>query len=175
LADPTAVPAPLALASLRRRFASLVYELLLLVALLFVASFALLPLVTPGHAGSAQALTVPALPQRVAMSCVLFAVLAGFFTWCWAQGRRTLPMKTWRLRLVLADGGPVPAKVALLRYLAVWIGPALSLAAYSALAHTGYGAHAAWLVAFNWLWAFVDRERQFLHDRVAGTRIVLAG
>jgi uncharacterized RDD family membrane protein YckC len=29
-------------------------------------------------------------------------------------------------------------------------------------------------VAFNFLWAFVDPERQFLHDRIAGTRIVEA-
>jgi hypothetical protein len=27
-------------------------------------------------------------------------------------------------------------------------------------------------VAFNFLWAFVDRDRQFLHDRIAATRIV---
>jgi len=25
------------------------------------------------------------------------------------------------------------------------------------------------------LWALVDRDRQFLHDRLAGTRLVLAG
>jgi uncharacterized RDD family membrane protein YckC len=166
-------PAPLALASLRRRFASLAYELLLLVALLFVASFALLPLVSPGHAGTAQALAVPALPQRVAMFCILFAVVAAYFTWCWSDGRRTLPMKTWRLRLVRVDGTDVPRRTALLRYLAAWTGPALALAAYTALARPGMGAHAAWLVGFSWLWAFVDRERQFLHDRLAGTRLVL--
>jgi uncharacterized RDD family membrane protein YckC len=173
LTAPAAAPAPLALASLRRRFAALAYELLLLVALLFVASFALLPLVTPGHAGAAQSLTVPALPQRVAMGCVLFAVLALYFTWCWSDGRRTLPMKTWKLRLVDPLGRDLPRRTALLRYLCAWIGPALALGAYAALATAGAGAHAAWLVLFNWLWAFVDRDRQFLHDRLAGSRLVL--
>lgn len=162
------------LASLRRRFASLVYELLLVVALLFVASFALLPLVTPGHAGTAQSLALPALPQRVAMGCVLFAVLAFYFTWCWSSGRRTLPMKTWKLRLVDRAGNDLTSRTALLRYLCVWIGPLAAVAAYAALASHGWGAHAAWLVLLGWLWAFVDRDRQFLHDRLAGTHFVLA-
>ncbi|MFO1415543.1 MAG: RDD family protein [Burkholderiales bacterium] len=169
----TAADAPAPPASLRRRLASLVYELLLLVALLFVVSFALLPLVSPGHAGSAQAITVPALPQRAAMGSVLFAVLAFYFSWCWSQGRRTLPMKTWKLRLIDRAGRDLGRRQALLRYLCVWIGPLAALAAYGVLAPMGLGAHAAWLVLLGWLWAFVDRERLFLHDRLAGTRLVL--
>jgi len=169
----TPVTAAAPLASLRRRFASLLYELLLLVALLFVVSFALLPLVTPGHAGAAQSLAVPALPQRVAMGCALFAVLAFYFTWCWSDGRRTLPMKTWKLRLVDRAGNDLVRRAALLRYLCVWIGPLAAIALYAVLAPRGYGAHAAWLVLLGWLWAFVDRDRQFLHDRLAGTHFVL--
>lgn len=157
-------------ASLKRRLAALVYELLLLVAVLFAANFLLLPLITPRRE---HELVVPGLPERVALFCLLFAILAAYFVWCWSNGRRTLAMKTWKLRLVRADGGAVTPRTALLRYLAAWIGPALAVAAYAALARHGWGAHAAWLVAFNFLWAFVDRDRLFLHDRVAGTRIVV--
>ncbi len=156
-------------AGLARRFAALVYELLLLAAVVLVTGFATLPLVSRVGAGT---LAVPGLPQRVILFCVLFAVLAWYFTWSWSAGRRTLPMKTWRLALVRADGGRVPVRTALARYLATWIGPALALGAYAALRPTGLGAHAAWLVAFNFLWAFVDPGRQFLHDRIAGTRLV---
>jgi uncharacterized RDD family membrane protein YckC len=166
---PTALPA---LAGVVRRMGALLYELVLLVAIVFVASFLALPLISPGHSGSAGVLTVPALPERVALFCMLFAILAWYFVWCWTGGRRTLPMKTWRLALVLANGQPLPAKVALLRYLATWIGPALALAAFALLHRHGQGAHALWLIAFNFLWALVDPDRQFLHDRVAGTRIV---
>jgi uncharacterized RDD family membrane protein YckC len=165
----------LSLASLPRRFAALVYESLLLVAVVFAANFALLPLVTPGRAGKAAELVVPALPERIALFWLTFAVLAAYFVWCWSGGRRTLAMKTWRLALARKDDDAVTPRTALLRYLACWIGPALALAGYFALLRWGYGAHALWLVAFNFLWAFVDRERQFLHDRVAGTRIVNAG
>jgi len=159
-------------ASIARRFAALVYEGLLLVALVFAVNFLLLPLVTPGHAGEGKDLVVPALPQRLALFWILFAVLAGFFTWCWSRGRRTLAMKTWRMRLVRVDGSPLPPRTALLRYLATWIGPLLAVLAYAVLAPRGAGAHATWLVALGFLWAFIDRDRQFLHDRIAGTRIV---
>ena len=173
MTDTTAAsPAPLACAGLPRRLGALLYELLLLVAIVFVAGFLALPLISPSRSRSVDALTVPALPERVALFCLLFAIAAWYFVWSWTGGRRTLPMKTWRLRLVLANGRPLPAKVALLRYLAAWIGPALALAAYAALHRYGLGAHALWLIAFNFLWALVDPDRQFLHDRIAGTRIV---
>ena len=165
-ADPVA-----GVATRKRRFAALLYEGLLVVAIVFATNFALLPFVTPHRAGAVESLSVPALPERLALFWIVFAVLAGYFVWCWSNGRRTLAMKTWRLRLLTADGATVTPRIALLRYLACWIGPALALAAYVALSRVGYGAHAAWLVAFNFLWAFVDRDRLFLHDRVAGTRI----
>jgi uncharacterized RDD family membrane protein YckC len=157
-------------ASLKRRLAALVYELLLLVAVVFAASFALLPFVTPTRGNE---LVRPGVPERAALFCILFAVLAAYFVWCWSNGRRTLAMKTWKLRLVRADGSVVTPKIALMRYLAAWIGPGLAVAMYAVLARYGWGAHAAWLVAFNFLWAFVDRDRLFLHDRIAGTRVVI--
>jgi uncharacterized RDD family membrane protein YckC len=142
------------------------------VAIVFAVNFALLPLVTPHRAGGAVELVVPALPERVALFCLTFAALAAYFVLCWSNGRRSLAMKTWRLRLVTAEGMVVPPKLALLRFLAAWIGPALAIAAYAVLFRAGLGAYAAWLVAFNFLWAFIDRDRQFLHDRIARTRLV---
>lgn len=62
-------------------------------------------------------------------------------------------MKTWRIRLVTREGLPVrPARV-LLRYLLCW--PSIVLG--------GAGI----------LWALFDRDRQFLHDRLAGTRLII--
>lgn len=165
-----AVPRP---ATLARRLGSLVYEALLLTAILFVAGFFALPLITPGHAVTTTELAVPDLPARVVLFCLLFAVLAWYFVASWSMGRRTLPMKTWRMRLLTHDGAPVPPKTALLRFLAVWIGPLLALAGFGLLHPFGLGAHAIWLIAFGFLWVFVDPERQFLHDRLAGTRLVM--
>ena len=166
------MPARSPRAGLLPRLGAAIYEALLVTALLFITGFLMLPLVSPGYAAAATQLTVPPLPARVALFCVLFAVAALYFVWSWTGGRRTLPMKTWRMRMVMADGGPLAAKSALLRYLMAWIGPALALIGYAILRDVGLGGLALGLLAFNFLWAGVDPDRQFLHDRIAGTRIV---
>ncbi len=86
---------------------------------------------------------------RFAHQMLLLAVFAAYFLWCWLRGGQTLAMKAWRIRLV----GVTPGK-ALLRFLLALV-----------LVPTG----------ISLLWALLDRERQFLHDRLAGTRLVLAG
>lgn len=170
-AAPTGAP-PRPLAGLARRLAALVYETLLLAALWLVAGFALAPIMTPQRVGLGQELVIPSAAARLGEFAVLFAVTGLYLGWSWTAGRRTLAQKTWRLAVVGADGRPASASRALTRYLACWIGPALALLAYLSLRPHRYGAHGVWLVGLNWLWAWIDRDRQFLHDRVAGTRLV---
>jgi len=83
----------------------------------------------------------------------LFLVLAVYFVVCWSHGGRTLPMQTWKMRMVRSDGMSIGIGQAMLRYVLAWFS-LLSLGA-------------------GFLWAFFDRDRQFLHDRLAGTRIVV--
>ena len=84
---------------------------------------------------------------RTELQVFILVVLAGYFMWCWLRGGQTLAMRAWRIRLV----GVTPAR-AIARFL-------LALA----------------LLPLSILWALVDRDRQFLHDRLAGTRLVNAG
>jgi len=158
-------------ASLARRCAALGYEALLLAAIVLVVGFLTVPLVS-ASADERHLPGVPTLAGRILSAGIVFAIAGVYFTWSWTGGRRTLPMKTWRIAIIGARGGPVEGKAALARYLAAWVGPAVALAAYALLKPAGLGAHAAWLLAFNFLWAFIDPDRQFLHDRIAGTRIV---
>jgi uncharacterized RDD family membrane protein YckC len=157
---------------LARRLAAALYEALLLTAVLFVVNFLLLPLISPEKAPVAHSLTVPDLPTRVILFCAMFGVAAIYFVWCWTGGRRTLPMKTWRIRLVDRHAASLTYETAFVRYLAAWIGPALALVTYVFLRPLDLGGVAAVPLALNYLAAFVDPEKQFLHDRIAGTRIV---
>ena len=161
------MPAPLL-----PRLGAALYEGLLLAALIFITGFLMLPLISPGRAATATELSLPPVPSRVALFCTLFAMMALYCVWSWTGGRRTLPMKTWRLHIATAVGGPLAGKTALLRYLAAWIGPALALIGYAILRDLGQGGLALCLLPFNFLWALVDPQRQFLHDRIAGTRVV---
>ena len=82
----------------------------------------------------------------------LVALIGAYFTWQWRRGGRTLAMKTWRLKLVTRAGTALTWRDAVRRYL-------FALAGTLAL-----GA--------GFLWALLDREGLFLHDRLAGTKIV---
>jgi uncharacterized RDD family membrane protein YckC len=166
------VDAPVHDASLARRAAAALYESMLLAALALLAGFLLAPLVSPQSGAATHSLVVPSAPARALEFGVLFALGAAYCVYGWSRGRRTLPQKTWGLWLADREGKPPSPGRALARYVACWIGPALALAVYVVLRPHGLGAHAAWFALLNWLWAFVDPDRRFLHDRIAGTRVV---
>src|SRR5688500_10279890 len=162
------------LAGVLRRWAALVYEALLLTALVFITGFLLAPLVSPGSATRGE-LVMPSPAARIGPFVALFTLGGVFFAWIWSEGRRTLPMKAWRLALVTCAYAPLSPRRAFLRYVAAWIGPALAVVTHAALAPHGFAALAWPLVFLNWLAALVDPQRQFLHDRMAGTRLVTTG
>jgi uncharacterized RDD family membrane protein YckC len=128
--------------ALARRLASAVYDLLLLAALVLVATFPFLAVFGDSTAGW----------RRHVLQAWVLAVAAGYFVWFWTHGGQTLPMKTWRLKVVRADGGKLTSWRALHRYVLAVLG----------LLAAGLG----------FLWALFDRDRQFLHDRLAGTALV---
>jgi uncharacterized RDD family membrane protein YckC len=86
--------------------------------------------------------------ERYVLQLFILAVFAAYFLWCWLRGGQTLAMKAWHIRLV--EVSPVRA---LSRFLLALL-----------FVPTGVSI----------LWALFDGERQFLHDRLVGTRLVQA-
>ncbi|MGB5082434.1 MAG: RDD family protein [Burkholderiales bacterium] len=125
-----------------RRMMSMLYESFLASAIAFLAA-GVFYWISGAH---------PSEAERHGFQVYLFAVLGLYFVACWSHGGRTLPMQTWKMRMMRENGQPVGPARALLRYLLAW--PSL-------------------LLCVGLVWALVDRDRQFLHDRLAGTRIVL--
>jgi uncharacterized RDD family membrane protein YckC len=163
VSDPASGDVP----GIMRRFFSMLYEATLLFAVAFIATW-----LFQFAAGGA----VVTGWQRTALQFYLGAVFAAYFLWCWLRGGQTLAMKAWKIRLVVPGKSRVPARTALVRLLlaAIFVGSfcaALAAAfihrnpwiAFVTLAFSGVGLG----------WALFDRDRQFLHDRLAGTRLVL--
>jgi uncharacterized RDD family membrane protein YckC len=171
MASPGAGALPFRLAPLSRRLGALLYEALLFVAMAFVAGFVFLPFVSPTR--SETSLSVPAPAARVVMFAALVAAFAVYYTWSWSNARRTLPQKTWRLRVVDAAGRPLRPSRAFVRYVAAWIGPALALGAYALLAPGGHARSVLALALAGYCFALVDRDHQFLHDRIAGSYVAV--
>lgn len=136
--------APLAPA-LARRLASALYDLLLVVALVFIATFPMLAFLGDATHGW----------RRHVLQAWVVLVVGAYFVGFWTRGGQTLPMKTWHIRLVRRDGQAVGTARAIHRYVIALLG----------IAALGLG----------FIWAFFDRDRQFLHDRLAGTALVDAG
>lgn len=118
-----------------------------------------------------------ALYLRHMLQLWLLLVITTYFIWFWTHSGQTLAMKTWRIRLETVEGKQVELKRAFIRYLLawLWILPGLALA----WAVDAKNWELAFIPATNvLLWAlmiYIDPQRQFLHDRLAGTRIVSTG
>ncbi|MGI9027178.1 MAG: RDD family protein [Burkholderiaceae bacterium] len=150
--------------SLRRRFLSMTYEAMLLFAVAFIADYLFDAFTQSRHA----------LMLRHARQMWLFAVLGMYFVWFWTHGGQTLAMKTWRIRLVGQNGSTLMLGRALARYLLLWIFVLPTLAVLDALGSGGWMAVMALGLALVAppFYALFDRERQFIHDRLLGTRLV---
>jgi uncharacterized RDD family membrane protein YckC len=86
--------------------------------------------------------------MRLLLQFFIGLFFAAYFLWSWLRGGQTLAMKAWRIRLV----GVTPARALLRLILAAILVPS----------------------GISLIWALFDRERQFLHDRLAGSRLVLS-
>ncbi len=123
------------------RLISMVYEALIVGGVLMAAGLPFVMLTRYGQH-----------PEfRTAYQIYLFLVMGLYFCYFWHRSGQTVPMKTWRLRLVDAQGHPPSWSRCLLRYLLAW--PGL-------------------LTGASLVWALLDREGQFLHDRLLGLRLV---
>lgn len=128
---------------LMRRFAAILYDTLLLIALWLLATvpFVLILGETNRSAG-----------LRLAFQVYLLAVAFGFLGGFWVHGGQTLGMRAWRLTLI-ADHPPLSWRKAAVRFCS-------ALLSWACL-------------GLGFLWATVDREHLAWHDRLSGTRLLL--
>jgi len=125
-----------------RRTVSLLYESLLLLAVIFVASFIFHLIFRDPNA----------VYFRPLYQFYLLIIMGYYFTWFWTNGGQTLSMQTWKMRVVTTDGHPLNKRKATTRYLLAVVG--------------------IFFFGIGLLWALIDRDHQFLHDRLAGTHII---
>jgi len=129
-------------ASLARRLAAIVYDSLLILALLFLAT---LPFV---GTRSGEPVDPGYLPYQLTLIGVTWLFLAGF----WSTSGRTLGMQAWRLSVEDRDGKSPSLAIATLRFAA------------AILSWLPFG--------LGFLWQLWDKDGLTWHDRISGTRLV---
>ncbi len=162
--------------TLLRRVAGLGYETLVIAALLLAGGF-----VFVGVAAAFKTVAGPAASagfsglERALMQGFLVLLLGAYYVRCWTRGGQTLAMKAWKLRLVRSDGGVVALRTAIARFVIAGLLLGTGVAAAIWLWRQPgslFGWSAAVPALLDVAWAAFDRERQFLHDRLARTRVV---
>jgi len=128
--------------SLFKRIACMLYESILVFAILFVAGILYRAVLGDPHTDFEQHLFF-----------IYSWLIAGlYFVFCWVKSGQTLAMQTWRIQLLGFDGKPLPLEQAVRRYV---------IASFSLM-----------FFGLGFLWAIFDREGLYLHDRFTGGRLV---
>ena len=135
-------------AGVLRRLGAMLYDLLVVVALMFIVTALFLPLtggeaITPGDSG---------LLERLYQAALLLVVVL-FFCVFWTWRGQTVGMLAWRLRVERSDGSTLRWRDALIRL----AGACVSLAA----------------LGLGYFWIWIDSERLAWHDRWSGTRVIV--
>ena len=135
-----------------RLFAACVYELLLLLALWMLCTWIFVRLFGDATHGN----------KRYFLQLFLWLVTGAYFVWCWTKTGQTLATKTWKIKLVSQNLAKqnitnqqnvnLNMQQAMIRY---------ALASASVLA-----------CGLGFVWALVDKDRLFLHDRLLKTRFI---
>jgi uncharacterized RDD family membrane protein YckC len=130
-----------------RRVAALLYDSLLLAALLVIFTSGAVLL---NHRVAVEAATAGAWAYLYRAG--LIGVIAGYYLINWTRSGQTLGMRAWHLRTVTASGQPLTWKAAAWRFI--------------------FGAIAWAPAALGVLWLYADPEHLALHDRWSKTRVV---
>ena len=124
-----------------RRLAAVIYDSLLLVAVLFIATAAVLPF-NGGEAFTAD--------QYYYLLYLLFVSFL-FFGWFWTHGGQTLGLRAWKIKLTGSDGGGVTWKQALVRFSCALLSWAVC--------------------GLGFFWILFDKKKRAWHDLLSNSHI----
>ncbi|HSI45741.1 MAG TPA: RDD family protein [Methylophilus sp.] len=125
-----------------KRYLAVVYESLLMVALALVLTAIYYMLLGDASQGG----------KRLGLQLLVWGSMGAYFVRCWTVSGQTLASQTWKLKVVDQLGQLLEWKQAVMRYV---VASLLLLPAGLTL----------------W-WAILDRDHQFLHDRLLGSRVI---
>ena len=127
-------------AGLVRRLIAIIYDLLLLLAILFIATAAAMVV------NNVDAI-VPGQPLYPFYVIYLLTISFIYYGWFWTHGGQTLGMKTWKMKLQQENGDAVTWPLALLRFITAII---------------------SWSTAgLGFLWSLFHPKRRTWHDMVS--------
>jgi uncharacterized RDD family membrane protein YckC len=133
--------------SLLRRLTAIIYDALLVIALVGLTNALALGIVVETTGGTQEVLGAHWV-QLITVVCVV-----GFFSFFWLKSGQTLGMQAWRIKLVDFNGNPPSPGKAVMRC----FGALLS----------------ASCLGLGYLWCLIDRNNRYWHDYLSRTELIL--
>ena len=125
-----------------KRYLAVVYESLSMVALALMLTAIYYMLFGDASHGG----------KRLGLQLLVWVGMGTYFVRCWTVTGQTLASQAWKLKVVNQQGQLLTWQPAVLRYI---VASVLLLP-----------------VGLTLWWAIIDRDQQFLHDRLLGSRVV---
>ncbi|MCH8497393.1 MAG: RDD family protein [Marinobacter sp.] len=142
-------------ASLFRRLMAMLYDGMICVAVLLIATwgYTMLNALVIGFDEYQQILESRTRATDPLLTSILFVVLYLFFAYFWTRTGQTLGMQVWRIRIENTNGTSISWLQALLRFMMGWV---------------------SWLaLGLGYLWMLVDKQKLTWTDRFSESRVVL--
>ena len=145
MTDNHTIGSPPVAAGLLRRFMAIFYDLLLLIALLFIAS-------TLAFAANRGEAIDSSHPYHALYVACLMSICFLYFAWFWVHGGQTLGMKTWKIKLKNKTRENISWKQALIRF-------SVAIISWSCL-------------GIGYLWSIIDKEHRTWHDLASRSHLL---
>jgi len=128
--------------SLIRRLAAIIYDVLLLISVLFVAT----ALILPFNAGQAISDS-----QMKFYWLYLLTISFIFYGWFWTHGGQTLGLRAWNMQVLTNQGERITWRHAFLRF-------SIAILSWCAL-------------GLGFFWSFIDIDKRCWHDKLSKTAL----
>ncbi len=134
------------------RLVVILYDFLLLAAVLFFAVAVVSPLLSILGLMDTTQIGQHLLWKHLLLQLYLLAVCYFYFAWPWLRGGQTLGLQAWRAQLVSADTQPVTHKKLFIRF-------TIALVSWACL-------------GMGFIWSLFEPQRRTWHDLASGTQLI---
>ena len=148
--------------SIWRRIASLLYDIVLIVALVIIMYMPLLSFNIEEN-----------FILKITAQIYVYLIIQYFFVWFWVNSNGTLGMKSWRVKISDTNGNKITYKKAILRFnVSLIYFLIIGFLVFTYYKHSEMNYFLLMLLAILLLFPLIRKDRKFLHDIISKTILI---
>jgi len=148
--------------SIWRRIASLLYDIVLIVALVIIMYMPLLSFNIEEN-----------FILKITAQIYIYLIIQYFFVWFWVNSNGTLGMKSWRVKISDTNGNKITYKKAILRFnVSLIYFLIIGFLVFTYYKYSEMNYFLLMLLAILLLFPLIRKDRKFLHDIISKTILI---